>query len=101
MSNSKSEDTSLDTARMISDLMWKFHNDRLDNPNLIDMTPYIKPIQAYIKEQQANLLQVIEDEAVTYRHSYTVEPKGYVETEAIPLEVIKKLKDNVINGGSL
>lgn len=30
--------------KTISELFWKFHNDRLANPNLTKMDDYIKPI---------------------------------------------------------
>lgn len=30
--------------RQLSDLFWQFHQDRLNNPELIEMKPYIQPI---------------------------------------------------------
>ena len=52
----------------------------------------------YLQTQQAKLLQVIEDEVMLVRCK---DCDGQHLFEAVPLKVIKKLKDNVINGGSL
>ena len=36
---------------MICDLFWQFHNDRLADPSIKEMKPYIDPIQDYCTAQ--------------------------------------------------
>lgn len=33
----------------LSEVLWQFHNDRLKDPNLTDITPYIKRVQSVFK----------------------------------------------------
>lgn len=37
--------------RMLVELFWKFHNDRLDDPSINEMKPYIEPILAWADER--------------------------------------------------
>jgi len=70
-------------------------------------TKYLKDVQADImawhEAKVAKLLQVIEDEVEVYniksRNGEIVEPN--TGAMAVPLEALKQIKDNVINGGSL
>lgn len=55
-------------------------------------------VKAYIKEEQAKLSQVIEDEVILVQCK---ECEGAHFFKAVPLEALKQIKDNVINGGSV
>lgn len=37
--------------RQLSELFWRFHNDRLDDPTIKEMKPYIQPILDLINQQ--------------------------------------------------
>lgn len=41
----------MDDIKQISDLFWKFHNDRLEDPSVKEMKPYIDPILARIERK--------------------------------------------------
>lgn len=44
----------------LAELFWQFHNDRLADPNLTEMKPYIQPILNLLKEQKLQLLEEVE-----------------------------------------
>lgn len=37
--------------RQLSELFWRFHNDRLDDPTIKEMKPYTQPILDLINQQ--------------------------------------------------
>lgn len=42
----------VEELRKLADLFWQFHNDRLTNPNLTEMKPYLKPIEKYVQRKE-------------------------------------------------
>jgi hypothetical protein len=72
-----SQGTDMHQLKQLSDLFWQFHNDRLNDPSLTDMTPYLQPVvkliaterrKAAIEEREkiADLF-VHENSALTYK----------------------------------
>lgn len=39
------------TKREIAEILWRFHNDRLSNPNLKEMKPYIEQLDQVYKQE--------------------------------------------------
>lgn len=40
-----------DKVRDLAEILWQFHNDRLADPSINEMKPYIEPILALLKEE--------------------------------------------------
>lgn len=62
------------------------------------VVPLREKLLAWHKTEQAKLLQVIEDEVILVQCK---ECEGAHFFKAVPLEALKQIKDNVINGGSV
>ena len=50
-----------DVRSEIAELFWQFHNDRLDNPNLTEMKPYIQPILDLLDRVRISELEKLHD----------------------------------------
>lgn len=74
-------------AKLISDQMWQFHNDRLSDPTTTDMTPYIKPI---LDDQQRAIVEARLEEL-----SALLAPKGTFSTTSFALWVDKSIRDRI------
>lgn len=97
-----SEDTSLDLRQQFKTIL----EDTIYDVTALgsDTTAGQMKLISLFAEQQAKLLQVIEDELDSeFFKTVTVEPhQNLNEAWAEKVrQVLKKLKDNIINGGSL
>lgn len=72
-------------VRILCDLFWKFHNDRLNDPTINDMTPYVKPILKQINRGKIEELKQLLD--ITSRGDGL--PSGTYETDLILGQVVK------------
>lgn len=51
-----------DDVRAITEILWSFHNDRLKDPSINEMKPYIQPMLDLIASQRNQILQEVIDE---------------------------------------
>lgn len=73
----------------VSEAFWQFHNDRLANPNLTDMTPYLNVVEAYLNAT----LTKIEDELPEpdNRPNLTGYGEGFANGEKAVVDFVKSL----------
>ncbi len=69
--NNTSESITAD-VRMLAEVFWQFHNDRLADPSINEMKPYLDKVLDWGKQQQKNILEqigepVLGDFDVTYK----------------------------------
>lgn len=47
------------TVRAIADILWQFHNDRLKDPSITDLAPYIRPIKQLMADEVAAAIETL------------------------------------------
>lgn len=87
-------------VRAIADILWKFHNDRLDDPSIREMAPYILPIIAHTKQAKLDMLDRVESEKQSFQSPTKHVVDGgynmdYLHTEAVPLTSIQQIRKEV------
>jgi hypothetical protein len=48
--------TDIDKLRELAEIFWQFHNDRLKDPSITEMKPYIEQVQAHIAREVGEML---------------------------------------------
>ena len=64
--NSQNNPKELEAIKQLSDLFWQFHNDRLADPSIKEMKPYIQPILDRIATERQEAIEQTQQEAMMY-----------------------------------
>lgn len=85
-------DKSLNRVRELAEIFWKFHNDRLKDPSINEMKPYIQPVLDFIEAELQNLRQQLasEVEGLKLRHNSNI----YTTTQFNAREEERKTGNN-------
>ncbi len=79
----QSNKNDVDEVRELAELFWAFHNARLTDPSINDMTPYIQPVLAWHQSQLNQLKEELLSSMPTfkdlpqYEHDAGLKWEGY------------------------